>query len=250
VSHLDTIQKKGGGRFLPGLNAGVSTPIKKMKKSLIVSVVLGLAGVCVSLWYWSMVPESMPVHWNMEGRPDRFFPKAIGLFLFPVLSALMPLLMFGLLRFDPRKENVSQSETAVGLVAGGMSCLLFVVHVLMVYISTTKGAEMPVEWVMVLVSLFVVAIGAVLPMMKSNWFVGIRTPWTLSSELVWEKTHQAGRMWMMGGGLLALSAIFLLPRQVGMMVALGAIMLGALVPVLLSYVYYRAEEKRTAGHAG
>jgi uncharacterized membrane protein len=87
-----------------------------------------------------------------------------------------------------------------------------------------------------------IGIGFVIERAKQNWFIGIRTPWTMSSPIVWDKTHHLGGLTMKIAGLVALVGVFL-PPQTGFMLAFGMIMLGAFIPVVYSYVVFQAELK-------
>lgn len=216
-----------------------------MKKILMFAAILSGVGLLLSWAFWSQVPDPMPIHWNLAGEPDRFASKTFGLLLLPSLIFFIPLLIGGILAFDPRAENVEhqQSRRAVRWIVGALSIFLLVLHGYTIYVSTQPGAKLAAEWILVMVGGLIAVMGWVLPQMKSNWFVGIRTPWSLSSEVVWKKTHDLAGSSMLWGGLATIPSVLLLPRKVGFLLAIGWILLSVLVPVVMSYVYYLQEQK-------
>lgn len=214
-----------------------------MRKVFGVSLVGGLIGLGISLLFWSQVPANMPIHWNAAGQPDRFASKEFGLLLFPALTFFLPMLIMGMTKLDPRRDNVEGSQTPILWIIAGTSLLMLAVHGFTVYASMTKEMSLPVHLLVPMIGLFFAGIGALLPRIKSNWFVGIRTPWTLSSEKVWERTHRVGGRWMMAGGLLAAVVSYFLPGSFALFGGIALLVLSGLVPVALSYIYFREEQQ-------
>lgn len=204
-------------------------PIAAILTSLIVSVVL-----------YPNLPEQMPIHWGPGGQPDNFGSRFTGTFMAPLLSAGVYLLMLVLPRIDPRQDNIQRFGDTYRLIRTGIVVFLVLVHFLTLNAVMQAGMTLNTTLMIAGVGLFLALIGNYLPRTRSNWFLGVRTPWTLSSERVWKKTHRlAGRLFVAGGILLA-AVGFLLPGSL-VWVLLGIVVIMALVPVVYSYFIFREE---------
>src|SRR5690606_6630863 len=144
-------------------------------------------------------------------------------------------------KLDPRRANYERFDETFWLLLNLLLGFFLVMHVL------TLGAAIGVvgdvtRWVVALLGLMMVVLGNYLPRVRSNGWMGVRTPWTLENERVWRETHRlAGRTFMVGGLIAMLAA--LLPPSTRFWVGMGALMAGAMVPVVYSYVLWRREVK-------
>jgi len=157
---------------------------------------------------YSDLPDRMPTHWNMAGELDGWTDRPWGAFLLP-LMLLVGLGMFHLLpRIDPRGANYAKFKGTYEILI--IATMVFLLGVHLVILAIALGQDISVTRVMpVGVGILFIVIGNILPRTRSNWFVGVRTPWTLSSDRVWERTHRfAGRLFVAAGGLLVLIALF------------------------------------------
>lgn len=210
-------------------------PITAILTSLIVSVVL-----------YPNLPEPMPIHWGAGWQPDNFGSRLTGAFMAPLLSAGVYLLMLVLPRIDPRQNNIRRFGDTYRLIRTGFVIFLVFVHFLTLNAVMRAGMTLNTTLMIAAVGLFLAVIGNYLPRTRSNWFLGVRTPWTLSSERVWKKTHRlAGRLFVVGGILLA-AVGFLLPGSL-VWVLLGVVVIMALVPVVYSYFIFREENDWAQG---
>jgi uncharacterized membrane protein len=201
--------------------------------------VLALAGsLAFSLAMYSRLPDRVPVHWNVHNHVDRYGPR-ITLIVFPLVALVVfPVLARVLPKIDPRHANYEKHERTYWIVWNSIMVLLAAIEALAVgaalgwHSYTSLGVPL-------LIGMLFVVIGNVMSRVRSNWFVGIRTPWTLSSDVVWRKTHRLGaRTFMLAGLLLIVAA--LIPgdwTKFGALVA--AAVLAALVPIVYSYVAWR-----------
>lgn len=210
-------------------------PITAILTSLIVSVVL-----------YPNLPKQMPIHWGPGGQPDNFGSRLTGAFMAPLLSAGVYLLMLVLPRIDPRQNNIRRFGDTYRLIRTGIVIFLVFVHFLTLNAVMRAGMTLNTTLMIAAVGLFLAVVGNYLPRTRSNWFLGVRTPWTLSSERVWKKTHRlAGRLFVVGGILLA-AVGFLLPGSL-VWVLLGVVVIMALVPVMYSYFIFREENDPAQG---
>jgi uncharacterized membrane protein len=217
---------------------------------LLVNTMLVAAMAAVSAWTWSQIPDNaqIPVHWNLEGQVDRFGSKFEALVLFPALLTVVTLIMAIIPRFDPRRENLEASGKFWNAATILIGLLLAYTHGLLTWTALGHSVDMTNALVPALCILFA-GIGNYLGKTKSNWFGGVRTPWTMSSEYSWEKTHRlAGYMFM-----LTSAATFTAWLAVGAMpafiVLFAAMMLTVLTAFVMSYVYWRNDPDRSTAQS-
>jgi uncharacterized membrane protein len=198
-----------------------------------------LAGVM-----WSAAPDQIPVHWNWAGEPDRFGGRFEGLFLLPLAAAGVYALLLFLPRLDPRRRNYDAfagpfaiiRTVVVGLLLGLDVVALLWIRGERAHMNGLLAAE---------VGIALLLMGNYLPKVKSNWFVGVRTPWTLSSEASWRQTHRlAGWLFTVGGILTVVTALarpdFAPSVMIGAAVAAGG------TSVVYSYFAWKNDPARTA----
>ena len=211
-----------------------------MKRALLVCMGLAAACLAASLYVWPRVGEVVPFHWGIDGRPDGFGPRALGLLFMPGLVVGITVLFAVLTRLDPRREHVERSSGALGGVLVGIVGLLAYVHALMLRAMLGDGTMWSGALLFGVGAMFVL-LGNVLPKIRSNDWTGIRTPWTLESERVWHRTHRLGGITMAASGVATCVAALVLPGPAAFVVMIVATMLGALIPVAMSYVYWKQE---------
>jgi uncharacterized membrane protein len=184
------------------------------------------------------MPEQMASHWNAAGEVDGYMPRFWGLFFLPMLMAgFAALLLFAPL-LDPLKANILKFRgTYDWFVALSLAFFLYI-HVLTILWSLGVQFEMLAAMAPAFAALLYAA-GVLVGKAKRNWFIGIRTPWTLSSETVWEKTHRVGARVFKLAGLLALLALVFPSYAIAFMIAPS--LAAAIYTSAYSYVAYRSE---------
>jgi len=191
---------------------------------------------------WPHAPDRIPVHWGLNGDVNRYGGKFEGLLLIPIIALAVYLLFLVLPRLDPGRANYAQFAGAYTLLRFSILMVLAlvdgVIHLWIRGIHTPMSTLIP----MFVGAMFVV-IGSVLGKIRPNWFVGIRTPWTLSSKLSWTKTHRVGGWVFVTAGLLLFlaGAVHSTPALIGAIAATGAGVLGTIV---YSYVLWRGDPDR------
>ena len=154
---------------------------------------------------WPHAPDRIPVHWGLNGEVNGYGGKFEGLLLLPLLAAGSYLLFLVLPNFDPGRANYAQFAGAYTMLRFAIVLVLALVDgVILLWIG---GHRLSVAtFIPMLVGGLFLVMGSVLGKIRPNWFVGIRTPWTLSSKLAWTKTHRLGGWVFMLAGLLFLAA--------------------------------------------
>lgn len=186
---------------------------------------------------YSDLPDRVPSHWNLSGEVDGWMSREWGAFIMPlVLVGLMA--MFHLLpKIDPRGSNYEKFKGTYETVI--LTSMIFTLGVHLVMLAAALGKDVSMTRLMPAgIGLLLVVLGNLLPRTRSNWFVGIRTPWTLSSDRVWERTHRfGGRLFVVTGVIIMLAAVFV-PSFSNAVMVTGAVCVSVLV-LAYSYVTWR-----------
>jgi uncharacterized membrane protein len=208
-------------------------------------VLLVMAAVAVALY--PLLPQQIPTHWGLSGEPDGWTSKWPGAFLFVGLAAGIWLLLLLLRRIDPRRRHYAEFEPTFWLILNVLVLFLALLQGVAFGAALGWPVDMP-RIVLLAIGLMFVALGNYLPRVRSNWWVGVRTPWTLESERVWRATHRlAGRTFVAGGLMIMVAAI--LADALRPWVALAGLLLGGIVPVVYSYIVWRREKRAGNGRA-
>ena len=212
------------------------------RTTLIISSILIVAGILAGLLLWSQLPEQMASHWNVNDQVDGYISKFWGVFLMPLVTLGMLVLFLVVPSIDPLKANIAQFREAFNLfIVLIIGFMLYVHSLTLAWSLGYQDFKMSMAMLPFMGVLFI-AIGSMLRKAKRNFFIGIRTPWTLSSDYVWDETHRLGATLFMASGVLAVIGGFL-----GGMLAFWFLfvpLIGSTLFLLVySYVLYRRETK-------
>lgn len=187
----------------------------------------------------------MPIHWDVSGQPDNFAGKTYALSIIPCIALLETGLFALISRIEPRKRNLRLSTKAYTAIWMGTLLILFVAQMSIVFAG--MGKKLDVSTIIPFaVGLLFIFIGNYLGKMRSNFFAGIRTPWTLSSDLSWSRTHRlAGKLFMLIGAISILS--LLVPdRMVYVIVLIAEIAAAVLISMVYSYLVWRVDPNKSS----
>ncbi|HEU0053654.1 MAG TPA: SdpI family protein [Longimicrobium sp.] len=198
-----------------------------------------------ALAVFSRLPARVPTHWDVHGEVDGWMNRFPGAFLLPLTAmALVTLLWWVLPRVDPRRANFDRFGGEVNLFGNALTLFFAVLEV--VTIGVALGWPVDVSSVlMAALGLLFIILGNYLPRLRSNWWMGIRTPWTMDSERVWRDTHRVGGRAFVAAGVVTLVAA-LLPATSRAWVSGVALAGAALVPVVYSYLAWRRDHSGRA----
>jgi uncharacterized membrane protein len=217
----------------------------KSRVILIITGVVFLASLAVSLWAWGQIPDGaqIPIHWGVNGKANGYAPKAVGLLLMPGVILVMGLVFGAIPYLDPRRTHQERSTTSRLWIMGAALVVLGVIHVAATL--TAVGAPIQIGQVVVVVlGAMYVVLGNYLGKVRSNWFIGIRTPWTLSSERSWAQTHRLAGYLFMAAGVVSIVLAIVAPPAVSAFGMIGAVTAAAIVPVVYSYFAWRSDPDR------
>ena len=206
-------------------------------------IVLALAGVAASLAVFDRLPDPMAIHWSLDGAANGWMPRAVGAFIAPALLLVSWGLLRGAPTLDPRRENFAKFAGAYDTTVAALLTLGFVVH--LIVLALGLGYQVSIGRVgPALVGVVFIIVGNVMPLARSNFMFGVRTPWTLSNERVWARTHRLAGYTMTIAGLVIVAIALLLPP--GLIGAVFVACIGAALaaPVVYSYLTWKREMKQ------
>ncbi|MDD4842965.1 MAG: SdpI family protein [Anaerotignum sp.] len=211
------------------------------KKKIAIYFFAVLPIVMVALFYQKL-PDLVPMQWGSEGV-SRYGDKW-QLFLIAGINILIGIFMPIMAKIDPRKNNYAKFSSVYENIILLIEVFLVAIMAITISESLNPGGIPVVRAVSGGVGLLFVFLGNMMPKVKSNFFTGIKTPWALSSETVWNKTQRlGGKLFFFGGFLMVAGAVFapidMMPYVVGVL-ACGI----ALLPSVMSYVWYQEEMKQ------
>ena len=198
--------------------------------------VLIIAPVLYTVYIWNQLPDQIPTHWNFKGEIDGYGGKGT-MILLPCINVFLYLLMLFIPKIDPRKANYdvfSGPYYGIRISTTAVLDLIFLGSIR----ATLTGHSDFMDYIPAAISLLFALMGYFMKDVKPNYFVGIRTPWTLESPEVWEKTHKlGGKIWLYGGIISFVLCLVL--GKYSFFVFIPIILIMAIVPIVYSYVEYK-----------
>ena len=212
-------------------------------RKMIVSVlVLLLVTTLAGVLHWNGLPDPMASHWGINDQVNGTMSKFWGVFLMPLISLGLFLLFLLIPAIDPLKANIAKFRGAFNLFIVFMTLFLMYVQGLTLAWNLGFTHFKMSESLLPAVGLLFILIGFMIRKAKRNFFIGIRTPWTLSSDKVWDETHRVGAILFMVSGALALLGAFF-GGEMAFLLILIPVLSSTLFLVIYSYVLYLKETK-------
>lgn len=213
-----------------------------MKTNALIRNLIVILCVCVPFiymgWIWGDLPERVPTHFGIDGKPDAFGTKKGALVpIFIVMGAglFAYFLIKNIEKFDPKRANQASKDTFEKFA---MLILIFMSGLSLYIVHSTVHSQIG-GFLFVLLGLFFAAMGNLMHSIKPNYFVGIRLPWTLDNDDNWRKTHQlAGRIWFASGLTIAVLAL-LFSGETAFVILFSMLFIMILIPVVYSYRLYK-----------
>jgi uncharacterized membrane protein len=216
-----------------------------LRLPLTLSFLLVAVMAAISVWAWLALPESAVIatHWGMDGRVNGTMSKTWGLSILPGIALAITLLLAAVPRIEPRRDNMVASRKPFyafwlcGLV------VLAVAHALVVGLALGYPVDVP-GVLIVLLPLSIAVGGNYLGKARPNFFIGVRTPWTLSSDLSWEKTHRMMGRLFVWSALIVLAVRFAIGIEAAWLTFAATITASALLAIASSYVFWKHDPAR------
>lgn len=181
-----------------------------LKQLWAISAVILLIMLGLSAWAWVQVPAGteVPIHWNAAGEPDNYGNKFVGIFLLPLVTVGVVGIFTLVLYVDPKRANIRRSARAYRATLFGVLLFMLAMHV--ATMINVVGYDLNIGYIAApAVGLMFIVMGNYLGKIRRNYMFGVRTPWTLASELSWNKTHRfAGKLFVITGVIVLLATLW------------------------------------------
>lgn len=219
-----------------------------MRTAIFISVLIIVVMVATSVFGWANIPEDAIIarHWDLKGNPNGFSPRNHILIGMPALGVFLSALFIVIPAIDPRKENIAQSMGVLIVGWIGSLFLIAVVHASIIYAAAT-GTGMSLAGMSATLyasCLFLIVLGNFIAKSRSNFFLGVRTPWTLSSEHAWIAANRTAGWLCVLTGIAGAATGLTLGAQDGFRVMIAGVITMAVVSVIVSYIAWRGDPDR------
>jgi uncharacterized membrane protein len=220
-----------------------------MKRWLLLSVAISLCAFAISSWIYCFrfdtLPPRLPIHWDINGRPNGWVARDQifwTLFLMPAAMLLIVLLTVVLPWLSPRPFDLDRFRSTYAYVMMLIVLLLGYMHIVILFGSINENAIDVGRWLIGGIMVVLGLMGNVLGRVRRNFYLGVRTPWTLASERVWIETHRRAAWVMVAAAILGLVALIArVPPSIIFVAYLGAV---AAVPLGYSWWLYRRLDRQ------
>jgi uncharacterized membrane protein len=213
--------------------------ITSMSPAELLAWLIIIVQILVSIVTYPFLPDSVPSHWDASGQVNGYLPKLVNALLYPLLSIGIYALVRVLTTVGPRLGYQNQRKASIGvinLILDGV--LLFMLIVQLTTTAVAVGVPIDLPFVICLsISLLFIFLGNYMGKLRRNFWAGIRTPWTLTSDAVWERTHRLGGWLFVLTGLLGVIMSFIPALRLGGL--LVVILIVVIVLIVYSYVIYQ-----------
>lgn len=211
---------------------------------MILSVVLATAGLAASLVLYPQLPAKIPIHWNIHGQIDGYGDKTWAAFLMPAILAGLLLLFAVLPWLSPKPFAVDSFRETYWFIALAITGGMLFIHGLTLWAAVAGPIDITRALLAGLLFMFGL-IGNVMGKVRRNFWMGVRTPWTLANERVWNDTHRlAGRLFV-AAAILGIPLLLLpLPQLAVTIVVFTLIMIAAFWPAIYSLILFKRLERR------
>ncbi len=215
----------------------------KNRKLRILTYLLAAVSLLLAIVLYPSLPAEIPTHWDIDGTVT--YSGKSTIFLTGSLGLLIAVLMDFLPRIDPRRRNYQKFNKYYDLFCVFMELFILMISLITITETYRPGTVSVPTLTMILIGILFLFIGNIMPKLKSNFYMGIKTPWTLSSEEVWHKTHRlGGKCFFLTGILCLVFALLPLRHSMVYVLCLGSlILIAALIPMVMSYLWWRQEQK-------
>jgi uncharacterized membrane protein len=208
------------------------------KTVLVLIAIILLVSAVIGMVVYPQLPQQVASHWNAQGQPDDTMSRFWGVAIFPIAALGMSLILMLIPLIDPLRKNIVLFRQAYDMFILVFNLYFFYIYILTLAWNLGYRFDFTIALIPAMAVLFYL-LGVLLGKSKRNWFIGMRTPWTLSSDQVWEKTHQRGALlFKIAAGLSLLSLLF--PSQF-VWFLLVPILAVVFYLVVYSYILYKRE---------
>ncbi len=212
----------------------------------IIAILLTLLSWALAAWLYTGLPQRVPTHWNWEGKVDGWGDKSWATFLMPAMMTGMLVLFVFLPALSPKQFEVDSFRSTylyIMVLVTGLLAYMNAIILLQTGQEVRGGSKyLDIGRAMIAgIFLFIALMGNVMGKVRRNFYIGIRVPWTLASDRVWNDTHRLAAWVMVAAGTIGFVLVL---AGVSPVVALGLLIVSMLIPAVYSFVHYKSLERR------
>jgi len=209
---------------------------------IVLSLLLAAAALLATLILYPQLPEKIPIHWNIHGVVDGYGGREWSL-LTPAILVGILLLFWVIPWLSPKHFEVDSFRSTYWFIVLVMTGLFVYIHALLMWAAWSGKVDITRPMLAGILVMFAL-LGNVLGKVRRNFYVGVRTPWTLASERVWNDTHRLAAKVCVGGGIIGLVIVVLpLPLPAVIITVVASILVTGLIPAVYSLILYKRLEK-------
>ena len=210
----------------------------KLQKELPIIAIVLLPFIYLA-YIWNQLPAQVPMHWNSNGEIDRYGDR-LELISIPILLPLLVYIIFSIVPMVDPKKKLNKMGNKLQMLKVLLTITMSILALIIIYSAKNQSLTNP-NYILLVIGVLYIIFGNYFKTLKANYFIGIRTPWTLESESVWKETHKlAGKMWFVGGIIVVFSSLILNKAQnYTLFLIITAII--SLIPIIYSYVSFKNE---------
>ncbi len=212
-----------------------------LRRSEIIALLITTLAFLVGIYFYPQLPEKMATHWNSTGQVDGFMNRFWGTFLMPIIFFALFLIFLVVPNIDPKRANIDKFRRYFDGFIVILFLFLFYLYLIAIFWNLNYRFNL-VSFIVPAIAVLLYAAGILISKAEPNWTIGIRTPWTLSNENVWRKTHILGAKLFKITAVISLIGIF--ATNYAFWIFIIPTILSAFYSILYSYLEYRKENKR------
>jgi uncharacterized membrane protein len=214
-----------------------------LRHPLSIDLALLAAMIVASAYAWMHLPDHarIPIHWGIDGHVDGYGNKLIAFSLLPVLNFFIAAIFISLPRIEPRKQSIERSWGVISTLWIALEAVLFVAHLCIVYVALGGPESVVPLAIPAALGVLLIVMGNGFGKLGRNRYVGIRTPWTLESDLSWGKTHRLGGWLFVLLGLVVCISVTSSNSTLVLICLIGGLFLITVATTLYSYIVWRSD---------
>lgn len=213
---------------------------KKPNYRILLAISYIIIAFILSILFYNFIPDPMITHWGLNGEANGYTPKEAGIWFVPLVMTGILIILYYVPKLDPLSKNIDgfrkEYHTLIAVITG------FFLYLQIISIALNLGINLDIRQLLSpAFAALVYSTGSLIKRTKRNFFIGIRTPWTLNSDLVWEKTHNKAAKLFKASAILSLIGLFV--PELAFFFIIVPLLLASLGVIIYSYIEYKKETK-------